>query len=345
MVERPGKIVAHTPDPNRYFQMPGAVMIPLATDDGRSRASDPSKPGSVLVAREGGPPVLMDFSRLNPSTLPAASLQAHAGSIDAVQTYEKLAGAAPTAPPYGGGVSTPAPYTPPPLPSAPVREQPREYNPVPAAEPFVPSVSAVGPVPVASYVPPSPPAPAAYPAVPPRDPAYAYAQPASDPLAALREQVEALSRLVSAGLTAGPGLAPAAVPTRPSAVTVGRPWEPQPQPPADVAATTLGLTFLGDGAPQCPGVQVDLEIGPSGTISQHFHFVELHSRFVLLVYDTRYHGGSRWVPPTTPDPASRLTLTCSSPAFSCSCALLHLRFRLGVLDVICVLRLDGDEEA
>jgi hypothetical protein len=357
-------VVAHTPDPTRYFapddrQMarigaaPGAV-IARASEDGASRGFNAHKAGTVIVdpdMDDGGFKVnLADLTeeqlaqaRNGVNNNPTEVLRRLSDSPVVMRQAVAVAPAPRENPVMAGYI---VPQTDGDGRQIVPNPQPREETmpAMPAPAPTAAPLALDNAAPPPTYAAP-PPAPE------PAQPPPTYAAPPPVPVAPAIDMTAMAEALVTAienrkaASAPPPPAAPAPVPAPRSMPSVGlRPFGDEEAKEPMPLAMSLKLAYITGTEPVKPSHTVIVDLGAElGQMSARYHDVVEGNGCLALVYDTRYEEGQQWAPPTRGDRA--MTIHCAATNKTYTACSMGIQFPLGVLDVIVLIINEEDQVA
>jgi hypothetical protein len=329
---------ADTPDPTKYHPnrggMPG-TMIPRAGKDGESLGFDPNRPQTVIVdPGEIGGGFTLNISELSKvkKNFNSAAVRADvAGDVtsfyrelsermkdkEEVQTQPKK--------------EKPVAETLKPLPSLPA------LNPLPANP--LPNIPAVGPADLsgeiekllANEAAKSSQARAQLLSPPNQDVLQNMALQQNVLLNALVDRVNQLTaeRIIP-------------VATKPEVEKKPEPVEDKPQLDLQFVLDSLQIPFFKGPTASRPQYETYFEMAKMGTMAARYHAVVAGQDCLALVYDTRFEDGFQYLPPNLGD--ERITVSVPKLKAVYNCSSLGLHWTLGCLDVVILIRHEGEQQ-
>lgn len=330
---------ADTPDPTKYHPdrggMPG-TMIPRAGKDGESLGFDPNKPRTVIVdPGEIGGGFTLDMAELSKvkKNFNSAAVRPDVAS-DVTSFYRELSER------MKDKVEPEAPTKK----EAPVAEQLKPLSPLPALNPL--------------------PNPSAAPQLPAIDPTKsAELSNEIEKLLAADAAKASLIREQLLGRVPAPAPEPRvdtrdillnALVDRVNRLTAERVAEkevtPEPkkaekdesQPDPLTILDSLQIPFFKGPTASRPQYETYFEMAKMGTMAARYHAVIAGQDCLALVYDTRFEDGFQYLPPNLGD--ERITVSVPKLKASYTCSSLGLHWTLGCLDVVILIRHEGEQQ-
>lgn len=329
---------ADTPDPTKYHPnrggMPG-TMIPRAGKDGESLGFDPNRPQTVIVdPGEIGGGFTLDISELSKvkKNFNSAAVRADVAG-DVTSFYRELSERMKDKEepqPQPKKEQTVA-ETLKPLPSLPA------LNPVPANP--LPSTPATGPADLsgeiekllANEAAKSNQARAQLLSPPNQDILQSMALQQNVLLNALVERVNQLTadRVAPA--------APKVEPEKKAEIVIDN-----PQPDLQSMLDSLQIPFFKGPTASRPQYETYFEMAKMGTMAARYHAVIAGQDCLALVYDTRFEDGFQYLPPNLGD--EKIAVSVPKLKASYTCSSLGLHWTLGCLDVVILIRHEGEQQ-
>ncbi len=327
---------ADTPDPTKYFPnrggMPG-TMIPRAGKDGESLGFDPNKPQMVIVdPGEAGGGFTLNIAELSKvkKNFNSAAVRPDVAN-DVTSFYRELSERM----------------------QDKVEPEPKPKKEEPVAETLkpLPSLPALNPIPVAPVLP----------AVEPVNPAAALsgeiekllaadaakanqlrAQLLDQPRYEQRPQLDSQTALINALVERVNKLTAERVVAQPEPAKKEAELKDEPQPDWKAILESFQIPFFKDAGAVRPQYETYFEMAKMGTMAARYHAVIAGQDCLALVYDTRFEDGFQYLPPNLAD--ERITVSVPKLKASYICSSLGLHWTLGCLDVVILIRHEGEQQ-
>lgn len=269
---------SHDPEPTKYLQVNGGTQIPRSDLDGISLGIDrkPSVVKVVDMSKDEMPTFTMDFGNL-PQNVVSSAINEAGGVANTLEVLTKVA----------EKQRKPATISAKPNPTA----QPRYAPAPPAAEPAPQVIQVASPQPQPMY-----------------DPMYMMAM-------QQRMMEEAIAKM-KADLMGSPSVSMVAPPPTPSGLVYTAVSDVQGTPDVGEAIDSflqeIGLDYL-KYKPSRPKIPVYFDIaGWGGTLNAFYHGVTQSGPYITLIYDNRWEGDTRCLPPTSDDKRPPLKISVPS---------------------------------